>query len=808
MTFGVKRARVHLGRLTLLALIAAIVVAGLGAIDAISQRMLAAGAARMLASAEPSARSLLVTAQEAADPAVQDTSVREALREALPGAGALLSRQISAEVEVARGAEAGTHKADPFSVRLLDDERAPKLAALSTGAWPGQPGQVALPEAAAKRQGLMIGDTLKLVREDGELTLVGTWTASDAEDPAWHGDPAVASGSSSGTIGPAVVASGTLTELPARRLVTWEITPDSSVSGAETLASVSLWQRGIAKLADLPDAIDRQRQHHTQISGGLGETLQRQAAALAATNGLLAAPQLIVTLLGCLGFGSLLVSLLAARSEEHALLRARGASARRLALAAAGETGCFAAAGALLALMVLALTTGVTPLAWLAAIAVLAFASLAALLLTARAAVVTGAVRVETQRSDAGMRSFSAMLMPAGVAVALAALSSWQLFSKGSIVRDDGSADPLAVAAPALLLVAACSLTPVAAAPLAALAERSLRRSRGISPILPMRQIARRIGGSAVAILCLALAAASLAIAVIAPVIASGVEDRARSAQLGADVRVIADDGLGVAADLAHDLPSATRADEVLRTPLTVGAETVVLLAGPPAALGLPAEAVATSTSTRTEANKGSLAATITRSLATSFGIGEGSAFTARLRSVAHPVSIEVAGVVESIAGLGAGPGLAVSADALEATGAKLAANELWVRSDAPARVATQLRANATHPVRILTAAQVSAEPVTSVAPVILTAGSAVAAVLGTIGFFAAASATVRARREAPFVLRALGLARPRLRALRLSERAWLASYAVLTGAILGAIIAATVLPTVLAAHAASGVVG
>lgn len=430
------------------------------------------------------------------------------------------------------------------------------------------------------------------------------------------------------------------------------------------------------------------------------------------------------------------------------------------------------------------------------------------MLLTARAVGAAGAARDETQRSDAGVRSLSAMLMPAAAAVALAALSAWQLFSTGSIVRADGSADPLSVAAPALLLVAACSLTPVAAAPLAALAERSLRRSPGISPILPVRQIARRISGSATAILCLALAAASVAPAVMAPVVASGAEDRARSAQLGADVRVIADDGLGVDADLANGLPSVTRADEVLRTPLTVGAETVVLLAGPPEALDLPAKSTATATATGAGAGEGVLPAAITRSLASSFGVGEGAVFTARLRSVAHPVSIEVAAVVESIAGLGAGPGLAVSADALQATGAELPANELWVRSDAPAQAATQLRANATHPVRILTADQVSAEPVTSVAPVVLAAGSAVAAVLGAIGFFAAASATVRARREEPFVLRALGLGPSRLRALRLSERAWLAVYAVLSGAILGAIIAATVLPIVLAAHGASGVAG
>ena len=154
--------------------------------------------------------------------------------------------------------------------------------------------------------------------------------------------------------------------------------------------------------------------------------------------------------------------------------------------------------------------------------------------------------------------------------------------------------------------------------------------------------------------------------------------------------------------------------------------------------------------------------------------------------------------VLDDLPGVGDGWGVAVSPDELSAAGVDLPPDELWLRSETPEQLAGQLRAHTTHPVRILTAAQVSAAPVTSVTPALLAAGSLVAAVLGVIGFLAASSATARARRDESFVLRALGLRPSHQRVLRLGETSGVAVYAVLTGAALGAIVAAAVLPIIL----------
>jgi hypothetical protein len=547
---------------------------------------------------------------------------------------------------------------------------------------------------------------------------------------------------------------------------------------------------GVDDLRSLPDVVDPQRQRSTRVLGDLGATLQREAEAVAATRGLLVAPLLIIALLCALVLGVVITTLSAARGEETALLRARGASRRRLALGAAAEAALFAAAGAVVALLPLSIASGVTAAALLTAGGAIVFAGTAAAIVTARLSGRADLVRPDARRSDAGVRALPALLLPAGIAAAVAGLSAWQLFTTGSVVRSDGSPEPLAAAAPALLLIAACALVPVIAAPLAALLERLLRRSRGIAPILPLRQTARRMGTAAVAILCLALAAASLSLAVSAPATASAAEQRNRTALLGWDVRVTYDAPLEADAADAATWRGVADAADVLRAPLTVGSDTAVLVAAPPRVLGL-GDGLPT-------AADDTLSAAATRSLADRIDATTGTVFTVRMRSVARPVSIQITRIVDDLPGVGAGWGVAVDPAELMRAGLEVPSNELWLRTDdADATIAT-LRAGATHPIRILTAAQVSAAPVTSIVPGLLAAGALVSAVLGVIGFLAASSATARARRGEAFVLRALGLPPGRGRALRVGETVGIAAYAVITGALLGALVAAAVLPIVL----------
>lgn len=782
MTYAARRAGRHIGRLALIVLIVALAVAGIGGMDAVAERMLATGANRMLNEAEPQARTALVSADAVADIDAQDAEMRADIDAAFAGTQTTVSRVSTIDLPLAKKPK-GQPTYGLSAVRLLEDPRITELAELTAGSWPQQPGQVALPDAALQRVHLGIGDEIPLA--DGTtLTILGTWTAKDPADPAWHGDPAAASGEDDGTVGPAVVTTGALADRSDDATVIWEILPVDL-----RLSDIPLLQRALSTLQGLPQQIDPHNLHSTRVQSRLDDTLQRQTAAVTATRGLLVAPLLILALLGALVLGVVLTTLSGARAEEVALLRARGTSVRRLTLTAMAETALLAVVGAGLALLLLAILVGVSGLALVTAAGAATFSVVVAGVSTLRNTGGADAVRPDAQRKDAS-RALPVLLVPAGIAVAVAALSGWQLFSNGSVLRADGSPDPLASVAPSLLLIAACALAPLLAAPIAALAELLLRRTRGIAPILPLRQISRRMSGTAVAIVCLALAAAAVALAVTAPASADAAEQRTRDAALGADVRMISDGGLDVTAEVAATWDGVTRASEVLRAPLTVGAERAVFVAGVPGVSGRAHVARAVSAD--------SIPATITRSLSERLGAKVGTVFTAQIRYVTHPVSIQVSKVVDTLPGVGDGWAVAAGAGELSIVEVQLTANELWLDSRDPAATARQLRAQATHPVRILTAAQVSAAPVTSVAPAVLTAGALLAAVLGAIGFLAASTTAAGARRDEARVLQSLGLHRSRERALRTGEAVAVGVYAVLAGAVLGAAVALSVLPIVL----------
>lgn len=778
MAFEARRAGVHLARLSLLALVAALFVLGAGGLDAVADRLITAGAARMLDDAEPASQTVRVVALEASDGAAQDAEIRDAIDAAFDGAPITVSRQTSLEVTLQ------PPSGEPVAVRLIDDVRLADLAEVTAGAWPRTADELALSDRAAQRLDLGVGDEVTIA--DRELTVVGTWSAADATDPAWQSDPSVASGLSGETFGPAAVVEGTLADLPGTPRTTWAISPASSA-----LTDVPRVMHGITALQALPESVDPQRTQSTRVEGGLGDTMHRQASAVASAQGLLVVPQLSVALLAALVIGTVLGTLTVARGDELDLLRARGSSTRRLALSAAAEAALFAAVGAAAALIALTIAAGIGAVALLSATGAVILSGAAASLLTVRSVIRT---RASAGRSDAGMRSLRALILPASVAVGLAALASWQLFTTRAVTRPDGTPDPLATSAPALLLIAGCSLAPVIAVPVAALIERLVRRTRGIAPVLPLRQVARRMGIVAVAILCLALAAGSATLAIAAPAASGAAQQRMHTALLGWDVRMIGADGIQEIADDATAWSEVEAAAEVVHTPLAVGSDTATLVAAPPEVLGIDAAS--------TGAGDGQVPVGVTRSLADRLGAEVGTVFTARIRSVARPVPFEVRGIVDALPGIGTGLGVAADPEGLEAAGVSVAPGELWIRTEAPEEVAERLRAEATHPARILTVPQVSAAPVTSVVPAMLTLGALGAAVLGVFGFLAASSAGARARRDEAIVLRALGLRNARRRLLRLGEVTGVAVYAVGFGAAVGVAVAAVVLPLVLGVSA------
>jgi|GEM_PF-3095404 len=782
MRFAVARAGQHAGRLSLLAVLVALIVVGVGGVETFAERMLQTGVSSIFDDAEPRARTAVVIADATAGGETLDGSVRDAIESTFSGTDVVVSRRVSSVLDL------GSTTNGPLSIGLLDDPRVPALTILSAGSWPTSAGQIALPDAAAERLHLRIGSAVGTTDGGPDLTLVGIWAADDPLDPAWQGDPSVVSGENDGVIGPAMVAPGSSSTPADTQMISWEVAPVRV-----EISDIPALQLALTNLQGLPDAVDPGHEYGIRVQGALGDTLQRQATAISATRGLLLAPLLIIVLLGAVVLGIIVTTLSVTRSEELALLRARGASAVRLSFAAAAEAFVFAAAGAVLALVILLATVGVIGPALPVAAGSAVIPAVIAAVLTLRRVGGADIPRPDAQRGDAAV-ALPLVLLPAAVAVGLGALSAWQLFATRTVVRADGAPEPLAAVAPALMLIAACALVPVAAAPLAAVVAGLVRRTSGISPPLPLRQISRRMGGTAVAILCLALAAGCLALARAAPAAADAAQQRTVMAVLGGDVRMISDGGLDVHAAAAVRWDGVTDAAEILNTPIVVGADSAALVAGPARAIGIDRPSGS--------GTGAALRATVTRTLAERLAADEGTVFTAQIRSVARPVSIEVTRIVEQLPGVGEGWGIGVDISRLASVGVDLTANELWLRSDDPAATAAQLRAHTTHPVRILTAAQIGAAPVTAVAPAALTAGAGAAAVLGALGFAAASSASSRARRSETLVLRALGLSDARQRAMRIGEVITVAAYALLVGALVGVVIAEAVLPIVLGVSA------
>lgn len=777
MTFAVRRARQQAARLLLVLLAAGLVVLGVGGIDALSGRLVDDGVRQVAERAESATRAATVTALSTADPDVQDRAVRAAIDKAFAGAPVSVSRMAVSQISLG----------NPDAVQAIGGDGIPERGDLVDGAWPARQGEAAVLTAAAEKRGWRIGDRIRLGADasggDVEVSVVGTWRAKDPAAPAWAGDPAVASGDSDGAAGPVLITGGDMARLWTTPTVTWTIAP-----AALTADSLEAYRAGVARLPQLPGLVDPDSSSSTAVGGALGELLERQTRAVGVARGMMAVPTAIIVALGAIAIAVILTSVAGARREELRLTRARGAAVTDIAAGAAGEAAAATGAGAFLALAVM-LPLAVPGLATIAAAGLtVLIAAGAAALTAARASAPTTAAR-----SDAGRGIVTALLAPALIVAALAAFALWQLFVQGGVISAGGAADPVASAAGAAALLALGLLVPVIAVLVAAVAERAARRTRGIMPVLPLRQIARRAGSTAVAILCLALAAGSATMA-LGAVPLSAAEDRAEvRAALGLDVRlsVAAQAAVPLAAREALELPTVTGAAEVLSRDAEVGSDTVAFLAADPSAAAIPAP----DRSAIAGRSGATLPVAITTALAQRIGAAIGTPFAITLRPESTRLQAKVVAIVPTIAGIGSGPGILADRTAVAAGTEGLPANELWLATSDPSAVAAELRTRANTPTRILTPAVVSSAPITGTATTLLSVGSAAAALLGLLGFLAAIAADRSRRSEERTALRALGLGARRQRSARLGEVTGVALFGLLGGAAAGFAVVAVVLP-------------
>ncbi|GAA1786459.1 hypothetical protein [Agromyces lapidis] len=443
---------------------------------------------------------------------------------------------------------------ESFEALLTADPAVAERAELVEGEWPGTGSSTpdagapdALPTAvnaaAAAELGLEQG-SLVTVDDGPTLVVVGIWEPADPTDPAWFGDPVVATGFADGAAGPFLVDESAVLAAPSAAVVRWTAVVDPATMTPDDAAALR------AQLPDVEPALRNQDDIGSSglaASGGLHGTLSRLLAGLGAVRALAPVPVLLLAIAGVAALARLAALLGAARRGETLLLRARGASATRLARDTAVEViavGIPAAAlGAISAELALGLLrpgeVRMPAIAWLVA----ATSVVIAVLLVAGRAFTEARRPVQRGSGDEQGRMPRTAVAGGVVLIAVAAgISLWQFRLYGSPLVTGASGavevDPLAVLAPVLVLLALSLLALGLARPIGALFERLAAARPALIPALPMRQLARRGSLFASASLVTMIAVAGLTLAAVFAGAWQSVDRHAAALATGGEVRV------------------------------------------------------------------------------------------------------------------------------------------------------------------------------------------------------------------------------------------------------------------------------
>jgi ABC-type antimicrobial peptide transport system permease subunit len=417
-------------------------------------------------------------------------------------------------------------------------------ATLTAGEWPGPPRRgdplpVALPAAVASQMHVTLGSVLTGAPTRGgapvSLRVTGLFRPRDLASPYWTLDLLPSSGSSvqvvpgSSTViyGPAVVSAaafdGTLTAGQA----SWMVLPQAPAMARGNVAVLAANTSGaVSQLsAILPEGL--------QVTSSLPQLLDGIASTIVLARSLFTIAALELLLVA--GAGLVLAARLLAsvREEDSALLRARGATRWQLARPVLTEAVLLAAAVGLVGVLAGTRLTarlassglaglgslrvesypGITPLAWLSALAVLVLC-----------AVVMTWPALRSLTPDAARRRRSRQARLAGIAwaggdlalVALAAVSVWELRGYSAVAHTAGGSlgiDPVIAVAPALA-VAGVALIPLRGLPLLArLADMATDHERRLAAPMVSWQIARRSIRQAGPVLLVVLATATTTLA-------------------------------------------------------------------------------------------------------------------------------------------------------------------------------------------------------------------------------------------------------------------------------------------------------
>ena len=585
MSFLVRRARSSWLRLTCVA-VTVLLATGLAAV-----LWTFAGAA-----VPPAAESALAAPQDrsvALSGVIGDTGqaisdsqiIRGTLRKAWPGTAFQMQSALWSQPLQLSTSTAGTPTVNtggpsgPAPTQTITQIRPASLegfsaqTTLTAGTWPGPPARgggplpVALPATVASRLHVTIGSLLTGSPQSGgaavTLRVTGLFRVRNPASPYWALDLVPTSGvgvqkgafaTPSGnapyvtdSYGPAVVNPAAFDGALNATQGSWLVVPPASpIAHGNIAALAGSTSAAISQLTDiLPEGL--------QVTSRLPQLLDGMATTIVLTRSLfmIAALQLLLVTGAELVLAARLLASL--REEESALLRARGATRWQVTAPALAEAMILGAVPALAGVLAgtrltsavaglggvrLANYSGITPLAWLSALAMLVLCTVVMIWPALRA------LPPDAARIRRGRQAWLAGIAWAGadlVVVALAAVAVWQLRGYSAVAHQASGSlgiDPVVAVAPALAL-AGVALIPLRGLPLMArLADKATDYERRLAAAMVSWQIARRpIRQAGPALLVVvATATATLALGGYASWRQSAADQAAFA--VGADVRV------------------------------------------------------------------------------------------------------------------------------------------------------------------------------------------------------------------------------------------------------------------------------
>ncbi len=534
-----------------------------------TQVILAASRDRTLAIASPPGQPI------ADDPG----TIRAALRRAWPGVGFQLEQaEWSAPIRLpspgGNSAAAQIHHTVQIQAAALDGIRA--QAVLTAGTWPGPPRPgaplpVALPVLAARQLNLTPGSVLTVAGHARAtahgLRVTGLFRPRNSASPYWTLDLLPASGiritqvqaAAYGNVGPpvvvvsygpAVVSPAAFRDGLATNQASWFVLPQVAAMARGKIGALA--QSTSHAVTHLTVSV---RPYGLNVTTGLPQELAGIASTIVLARSLFTISALQLLLVTAAGLALTARLLAGHREEESALLRARGATKWQVArpvLAEALVLGVVAGAAGVLAGGRLAgalaglarprvaghQVTGIVPLAWATAFAVLALC-VAVLAWPALRSASPDAARHGRTRPARLARIASA---GGDVAVvALAVISVWELRTYSAVAHPGAGTlgiDPVVAVAPALALAGGALVLLRALPLLARLADKATERGRRLAVAMVSWQVARRpIRQAGPALLAVvAIATSTLALAGYASWHRSAADQAAYL--VGADVRL------------------------------------------------------------------------------------------------------------------------------------------------------------------------------------------------------------------------------------------------------------------------------